>query len=64
MLEEALVLADQSEERYWEAEVHRLKGELLLARSAENQMEVEACFHKALDVARRQEAKSWSCGQP
>jgi len=58
MLEEALALVDQSEERYWEAEIHRLKGELLLARSAENQVEAEACLHKALDVARRQGAKS------
>jgi class 3 adenylate cyclase/predicted ATPase len=58
MLEEALALADQYEERYWEAEIHRLKGELLLARSAENQIEAEACLHKALDIARRQQAKS------
>jgi predicted ATPase len=36
MLEEALALVDRSEERYWEAEIHRLKGELLLARSAEH----------------------------
>ena len=57
-LEEALALVDQSEERYWEAEIHRLKGELLLARSAENQVEAETCVHKALDVARRQGAKS------
>ena len=46
------------EERYWEAEIHRLKGELLLTRSAENQREGETCLHKALDVARRQQAKS------
>jgi predicted ATPase len=58
MLEEALALVDQSEERYWEAELHRLKGELLLARSAENQVEAEACLHQALAVARRQQAKS------
>jgi predicted ATPase len=58
MLEEALALVDQSEERYWEAEIHRLKGELLLARSAENQVEAESCLDKALDVARRQGAKS------
>jgi predicted ATPase len=52
------LLVDQSEERYWEAEIHRLKGELLLASSAENQIEGEACWHKALDVARRQQARS------
>ena len=58
MLEEALALVEQSEERYWEAEIHRLKGVLLLARSAEQQMEGEACWHTALAVARRQQAKS------
>jgi predicted ATPase/class 3 adenylate cyclase len=58
MLEEALALVDQPEECYWETEIHRLKGELLLARSAEHQAEAEACFHEALAVARRQEAKS------
>jgi predicted ATPase len=42
----------------WEAEIHRLKGELLLARSAENQVEAEACFHQALVIARQQQAKS------
>src|SRR5439155_12952345 len=46
------------EERYWEVEIQRLTGELLLARSAENQVEAEACLHKALAVGRRQGAKS------
>jgi predicted ATPase len=58
MVEEALISVDQSEERYWEAEIHRLKGEALLARSAESQVEAEACWHKAIDVARQQQAKS------
>ena len=47
------------EERRWEAEVCRLKGELLLAGSAEHATEAEACLHQALDIARRQQAKSW-----
>jgi predicted ATPase len=42
----------------WEAEVHRLRGALLLARSAEHPVEVEACFHEAHAIARRQQAKS------
>jgi predicted ATPase len=57
-LAEALRLVDKTGERTWEAELHRLRGELLLARSAENQLEVEACLHNALDVARRRQAKS------
>jgi len=45
-------------ERNYEAELHRLTGQLLLARSGVHHMEAEACFHQALDMARRQQAKS------
>src|SRR5262249_17759132 len=45
-------------ERFYEAELYRLKGELLLAHSAENYGEAEACFQQALLVARHQQAKS------
>jgi predicted ATPase len=58
-LAEALALVDQTQERYYEAELHRLQGELLLARSAEHHAEAETCFRHALDVARRQQSKSW-----
>ncbi|HLB78720.1 MAG TPA: hypothetical protein VJO72_16945, partial [Candidatus Dormibacteraeota bacterium] len=58
MLAEALEAVDKYGERFYEAELHRLKGELLLQQSAEFQGEAEACFHQALDVARRQQAKS------
>jgi predicted ATPase len=58
LLAEGLALVEQHEERYYEAELYRLKGELLLARAVEPHAEAEACFHQALDVARRQEAKS------
>ena len=46
------------EERLWEAEVCRLRGVLLLRQTGTPQAEAEACFQRALDVARRQEAKS------
>jgi predicted ATPase len=59
LLAEALAVVDDTGERRWEAELYRLKGELLLARSAEHHTEAEACFHQALDIARRQQAKSW-----
>src|SRR5215467_13567362 len=58
VLAEALAHVHATEERFYEAEIHRLKGELLLARSAENQVEAEACFHEALTIARHQQAKS------
>jgi predicted ATPase len=57
-LAEAHTLVEQHEERYWEAEVHRLRGVLLLRQPGTPQEEAEACFQRALDVARRQEAKS------
>ena len=44
-------------EGFFEAERYRLKGELLLARSLENQTVAETCLHQALDSARRQQAK-------
>jgi predicted ATPase len=58
-LTEALTLADTTGERWYESECYRLKGELLLQLSADNQAEAESCFHHALDVARNQQAKSW-----
>ena len=38
--------------------MNRLKGELLLQQAVPDTPQVEACFQQALDVARRQEAKS------
>jgi predicted ATPase len=57
-LTEAHTLVEQHEERWWEAEVHRLRGVLLLQQRLPQQKEAEAYFHKALTVARRQQAKS------
>jgi DNA-binding winged helix-turn-helix (wHTH) protein/predicted ATPase len=82
-LEEALVAAANHAERFYEADLHRMKGELLLRKCAGAsfepasteiqkgaaagggatgpsalQMEAEACFQRALDIARRQAAKS------
>ena len=59
VLVEALAVVDNTGERNWEAELHRQKGQLLLALSEENQAEAEACFCKAVDIARRQSAKSF-----
>jgi predicted ATPase len=58
VLAEAHTLVEQHEERYWEAEVHRLRGVLLLRQPETPQAEAETWLQRALDVARRQEAKS------
>jgi predicted ATPase len=52
-------VVDDTGERRWEAELHRLKGELLLAYSAGHDAEAATCFRQALDIARQQQAKSW-----
>jgi predicted ATPase len=57
-LAEAHTLVEQHEERWWEAEVYHLRGVLLLQQTVTQQVEAETCFQRAMDVARRQEAKS------
>ncbi len=57
VLEEAQALVEKNEERFWEAELYRLKGELLLGMGGDAS-EIEACFHQAIEIARRQQAKS------
>jgi predicted ATPase len=59
VLAEAMAAAHNVGERWCEAERHRIKGELLLALSADHQADAEACFQQALDVAHHQQAKSW-----
>ena len=49
---------DHTGERHWEAEIYRLKGELLLQQPVPDVPQAEACFQQALAVARRQQAKS------
>ena len=39
--------------------MHRLKGELLLAQRASNAADAEKCFRTAIEIARKQHAKSW-----
>jgi predicted ATPase len=57
-LAEAYTLIEQHEERWWEAEVYRLRGVLLLHQTGTPQAEAETCFRQSLDIARRQQAKS------
>ena len=57
-MSEALTLVEKTGERYYEAELYRLKGELLLQQAAPEASHAEACFQQALDIARCQQAKS------
>jgi adenylate cyclase len=56
-LSEALAFVEQTDQRHSEAELYRLRAELLLMQSKD--AEAEASLHKAIEVARRQQAKSW-----
>ena len=59
-LDEALTIVDrggEDGERLWDAELSRIKGELLLGSSRD--VQAEACFQEALQLARSQSAKSW-----
>jgi predicted ATPase len=56
-LAEAHTLVEQHEEGYWEAEVARLQGVLLLRQTGTLQPEAETCFRQALDIAQHQQAK-------
>jgi len=57
-LTEALATADEYEIRHYEAEMHRLKGELLLRQDDSKLMEAQSCFERAIEIARKQSAKS------
>jgi predicted ATPase len=59
VLAEALTVVDKTDARWYEPELYRLKGALLLQQSSDNQAEAESCFHHALDLARSQQAKSF-----
>jgi predicted ATPase len=83
VLTEALAAVDKTGERFYEAELYRLKGELTLAQSSVQGLasrvqkkqksrvdipqsafrnphsEAEACFLKAIEIARKQQAKLW-----
>jgi tetratricopeptide (TPR) repeat protein len=79
LVAQALGFVDKHDERFYEAELYRLKGELTLragekakwrngemaqipdpnAQILEPKGEAEACFLKAIEVARKQQAKAW-----
>jgi predicted ATPase len=58
-LAEALVVLERTNERRREAEIHRLRGELLLALPGPPWGEAEGCFARALAIGREQNAKMW-----
>src|SRR5208337_5008725 len=57
-VDEAIAAADEVQMRFFEAETHRLKGELLILAGAP-ESDAEASIRRALAIAQRQEAKGW-----
>ena len=58
-IDESFPIIDRTGQRHYEAEVHRLKGELLRAQSATNAAQAEKSFSTAIEISRKQHAKSW-----
>jgi predicted ATPase len=56
---EALVTIDTCKERWCEAEVLRIGGEIALMSPEPDAVKAETSFHRALTIARQQQAKSW-----
>jgi predicted ATPase len=59
LLDDVLAQIERTGEKMHQAEILRLKGEVLLMHDTKSAAEAEACFRVALDVARTQEAKWW-----
>jgi predicted ATPase len=58
VLDDAQRSIDARGERWWEAEIRRLRGENMLSRSTDNAGDAEVCFEQALKISRSQEARS------
>jgi len=56
ILDKAFTFVEETDERYWESELFRLKGELLITDGEISG--AEACLKNAIDIARKQNAKS------
>jgi predicted ATPase len=54
-----LAVIEATGERWWQAEVHRIAGDIALMSPERDMAKAEACFDRALAVARAQQAKSW-----
>jgi adenylate cyclase len=59
MIDESFQFIARTGQRYYEAELHRLKGELLLEQDASNAAQAKESFLTAIEISRKQHAKSW-----
>jgi predicted ATPase len=59
VLDEGLAVVEKNGDRCHEAELHRVKGELLLAESPDQSALAEDCFRRAIETAQRQLSRGW-----
>jgi predicted ATPase len=57
VVSDAFATAEAYGEHFWEAELHRRRGRILLAQSRDNRAAAEACYRQAIEVAKSQEAR-------
>ena len=58
-IDDAMVAIETTKDKWWEAEVHRVAGEIALKSREPDAAKAEAYFERALVVSRQQQAKSW-----
>lgn len=58
VIDEAFTVGNAIGDHHVDAELHRLKGEALLGRKVASEAQAEACFRQALEISRKQQAKS------
>jgi predicted ATPase len=57
-LNEAFDLASKTQECWFEVELYRLKGRLLLMHNQSSAKQAASCFERAIEIAQKQSAKS------
>jgi predicted ATPase len=57
--DEAMILAERTGERWFDAEISRVAGEMELLSPGRDAAKAQACFERALEIARAQQARSW-----
>ena len=63
LLAEAFAIAETTGERWFEAELYRLRGDWLLVHCSGMEAEAETCFQRALALARQQAALTWGAAR-
>lgn len=58
LMAKAMDMMSETGQRFYTAELHRFRGELLLLQSSDHDDGAEVCFHQAIDIARTQQARS------